>query len=151
MNIQHGRFYTQDEMPDIEVFASAGMLVRRYSPDYMLVHPMGMDYTGELYGANSSQYRNHAIRQDMWLSSYISEWMSLGYNILITGDHGMNDDGLHGGTTIQVREVPLFIMGPDLTGLGDTREIISMLQIAPTVSKLLGLPPIGSMTHLSIG
>lgn len=151
MNIQHGRFYTQDEMPDIEVFASAGMLVRRYSPDYMLVHPMGMDYTGELYGANSSQYRNHAIRQDMWLSGYISEWMSLGYNILITGDHGMNDDGLHGGTTIQVREVPLFIMGTDLTGLGDTREVISMLQIAPTISKLLGLPPIGSMTHLSIG
>jgi predicted AlkP superfamily pyrophosphatase or phosphodiesterase len=151
MTIQHGRFYTQDEMPDIEIFASAGMLVRKYSPDYMLVHPMGMDYLGELYGANSSQYRNHALQQDMWLSGYISEWMLLGYNILITGDHGMNDDGLHGGTTLQVREVPLYIMGTDLTGLGDTREVISMLQLAPTISKLLGLPPIGSMTHLSIG
>ena len=62
--IQHGRFYTQDEFPDIELFATAGMLVRKFAPDYLLVHPMGMDYTGETYGANSSEYRNHAIRQD---------------------------------------------------------------------------------------
>jgi len=149
--IQHGRFYTQDDMPDIDLLATAGLLIRRYSPDYMLVHPMGMDYVGELHGANSSQYRNHAIRQDMWLSGYISEWMSMGYNILVTGDHGMNEDGLHGGTTSDVREVPLYLMGKNITGLGDTREVISQLQIAPTICKLLDLPPLGTMTHLSIG
>jgi len=63
--IQHGRFYTQDDYPDIELFAMAGMLVRRFSSDYLLVHPMGMDNTGEAYGANSAEYRNHAIRQDI--------------------------------------------------------------------------------------
>lgn len=151
MPIQHGRFYKQDETPDIEIFASAGMLVRKYSPDYLLVHPMGMDNIGEKYGSRSSQYRAHAMRQDMWLSGYFPEWISLGYNILVTGDHGMNEDGFHGGTTPEVREVPLFITGPDITGLGNTREVISMLQIAPTICKLLDIPPIGSMTHLSIG
>jgi hypothetical protein len=34
---------------------------------------MGMDNTGGIYGANSSEYRNHAIRQDMWLSTYLTE------------------------------------------------------------------------------
>ena len=120
--IQHGRFYTQDDYPDIELFATAGMLVRRFNPDYLLVHPMGMDNTGETHGADSSEYRNHAIRQDMWLATYLTEWMERGYNILVTADHGMNADGLHGGTTPDVREVPLFFISPGMAGIGDTRE-----------------------------
>jgi hypothetical protein len=45
-----------------------------------------MDNMGETYGADSSQYRNHAIRQDVWLSKHIVEWLDRGYNILVTGD-----------------------------------------------------------------
>jgi predicted AlkP superfamily pyrophosphatase or phosphodiesterase len=138
--IQHGRFYTQDEYPDIDLLATAGMLVRKFAPDYMLVHPMGMDYVGEKFGANSKEYRSHAIRQDAWLSGYISEWLTLGYNILVTGDHGMNQDGMHGGNTPEMREVPLYVIRANLPGLGDTKEIISQLQIAPTVCKMLDLP-----------
>jgi len=134
--IQHGRFYTQDEFPDIELFSMAGMLVRRFTPDYLLVHPMGMDHTGETHGANSSEYRNHAIRQDRWLAPYLAEWMERGYDILVTADHGMNSDGLHGGTTPEVREVPLYFIRPAAAGLGDTGKTISQLQIAPTVCKL---------------
>jgi predicted AlkP superfamily pyrophosphatase or phosphodiesterase len=137
--IQHGRFYTQDEFPDIELFAMAGMLARRYTPDYLLVHPMGMDHTGETHGANSSEYRNHAIRQDRWLAPYLTEWIERGYVILVTADHGMNADGLHGGTTPDVREVPLFLINPMEAGLGDTGETVSQLQIAPTICKLLGI------------
>ncbi len=135
--IQHGRFYTQDDYPDIDLFATAGMLVRRFSPDYLLVHPMGMDYTGASHGANSSEYRNHAIRQDMWLSTYLKEWMERGCIILVTGDHGINADGLHGGTTPEVREVPLYLIRPGSAGKGDTGEAVSQIQIAPTICKLL--------------
>jgi predicted AlkP superfamily pyrophosphatase or phosphodiesterase len=137
--IQHGRFYTQDDYPDIELFATAGMLVRRFSPDYLLVHPMGMDNTGGTYGANSREYRNHAIRQDMWLATSLTEWMERGYNILVTGDHGINADGLHGGTTPDVREVPLYLIRPGVAGQGDTHEVASQLQIAPTICRLLEL------------
>jgi predicted AlkP superfamily pyrophosphatase or phosphodiesterase len=138
--IQHGRFYTQDNYPDIELFAMAGTLVRKFNPDYMLVHPMGMDYAGETYGADSSEYRNHAIHQDVMLANLIPEWMERGYNILVTSDHGMNVDRLHGGTTPDVREVPLFFIRPGIPGEGDTEEVLSQLQIAPTVCKLLGIP-----------
>lgn len=44
--IQHGRFYTEDEYPDPDLFATAAMLVRRFQPDYLLLHPMGMDNAG---------------------------------------------------------------------------------------------------------
>ncbi len=135
--IQHGRFYTQDDYPDIELFATAGMLVRRFHPDYLLVHPMGMDNTGGTHGGNSSEYRTHAIRQDMWLATYLTEWMELGYTILVSADHGMNADGLHGGTTLDVREVPLYFISPGMAGTGDTSQTVSQLQIAPTICKLL--------------
>jgi predicted AlkP superfamily pyrophosphatase or phosphodiesterase len=138
--IQHGRFYTQDDYPDFDLFLTAAALVRKYSPHYLLLHPMGMDYMGERYGADSPEYRNQAIRQDMWLAVLLAEWMERGYNILVTGDHGMNADHLHGGTTPEVRAVPLFLVRPGVAGLGDTGETLSMLQIAPTVCRLLGLP-----------
>ncbi len=138
--IQHGRFYTQDEYPDIELFATAGMLVRKFAPDYLLVHPMGMDYVGHTYGAASSEYRNHAIRQDVMLANLIPEWMERGYAILVTGDHGMNADKMHGGDTPDVRKVPLYLIRPGVPGEGDTGEVISQLQIATMVCRLLGVP-----------
>lgn len=137
--IQHGRFYTKNEYPDIELFHAAAMLSRRYQPDYLLVHPMGMDFNGETYGADSSQYRNHATHQDLWLAPKIAEWMAGGYTLLVTGDHGISADHSHGGTTPDVREVPLYLVRPGLPGLGNTGEVLSQLQIAPTICRLLGL------------
>jgi predicted AlkP superfamily pyrophosphatase or phosphodiesterase len=137
--IQHGRFYTQDDYPDSELFTTAATLVRKFTPDYLLIHPMGMDYVGHKHGGNSDAYRNHAIRQDMILASYLVEWMETGYSILVTGDHGVNADGFHGGTTPDVREVPLYLIQPGIIGKGDTQETVSQLQIAPTICKMLGI------------
>jgi len=36
--------------------------------------------------------------------------------------------------------VPLYLIRPGVPGAGDTGEVISQLQIAPTVCKLLGVP-----------
>jgi len=148
--IQHGRFYTEDDYPDIELFVTAGMLVRKFSPDYLLVPPMGMDYKGETYGADSSQYRNQAIYQDMYLSGLVSEWIEHGYTILVTGDHGINADHLHGGTTPEQRNVPLYLIRPAIQGLGNTSQVLSQLQIAPTICTLLDVPIPSTMTAASI-
>ena len=144
--IQHGRFYIEDDYPDAELFASAAMLVRRFSPDYLLVHPMGVDNAGELHGSDSPQYRSHVLRQDVMLATLILEWNGLGYTVLVTGDHGMNADGDHGGSTPDVREVPLFLVGPAISGKGNTGRTISQLQLAPTVLRLLDVPIPDSMT-----
>jgi predicted AlkP superfamily pyrophosphatase or phosphodiesterase len=138
--IQHGRFYTRDEYPDPDLFFTAAMLARRFSPDYLLVHPMGMDYMGETYGADSSQYRNQAIYQDVMLANLLPEWMAGEYHILVTGDHGINNDKKHGGTTPEVRDVPLYLIRAGVQGKGNTGEVLSMLQIAPTLCRLLGIP-----------
>ncbi|MEW6402717.1 MAG: alkaline phosphatase family protein, partial [Chloroflexota bacterium] len=138
--IQHGRFYTRDEYPDIELINTAASLIRRLGPDYLLLHPMGMDYHGEKYGSDSAGYRNHAIDQDSMLAPFIMEWRERGYVILVTGDHGINKDGAHGGTTPEQREVPLFVIQPEGGGRGDTGQTISQLQIAPTILNVLQIP-----------
>ena len=68
----------------------------------------------------------------------LTEWMEAGYNILVTGDHGINAEGWHGGTTPDVREVPLYLIRPTIDGLGDPRQSVSQLQIAPTILSCWG-------------
>lgn len=119
--------------------------MRRFLPDYLLIHPMGMDHIGEAYGSHSSQYRKQAIRQDAALAPLIVEWSECGYTVLVTGDHGINSDGVHGGTTPEMREIPFFWIRPAGGGRGDTKEIVSQLQIAPTICRILDIPIPGTM------
>lgn len=148
--IQHGRFYSEDDFPDIELFANGAMLARRFDPDYLLIHPMGLDFAGEKHGSDTRQYRAQARLQDMILATMIPEALERGYIILVTGDHGIDADGIHGGTTPEMREVPLFLIRPDRQGEGYTSLVLSQLQIAPTICTLLGLPVPETMRHRSV-
>lgn len=141
LNIQHGRFYREDNYPDIEVFAAGAMLARRFYPDYLLIHPMMIDTMGEAYGADSPQYRRQVIQQDQILANLIPEVSQAGYTVLVTADHGMSDDtSTHGGTTPQMRNVPLYVISQDAHNGGRRDLILSQLQIAPTLLSLLGVP-----------
>ena len=137
--IQHGRFYQGDAYPDIDLFALATVLARKYSPDYLLAHPMGMDDTGETFGADSSEYRNKAGAQDQILGVCVPEWLDSGYTVLVTADHGLNRDKSHGGSLPEVRLVPFYAIRPGQQGNGDRHETVSQLRVAPTVCGLLGL------------
>ncbi len=63
------------------------------------------------FGFDSPQYRNAARHADIILSNYIPAWIEQGYQILITSDHGMNNDRSHGGTLPEECLVPLFVVG----------------------------------------
>jgi predicted AlkP superfamily pyrophosphatase or phosphodiesterase len=147
--IQHGVFYESLDHPDEDVFSAAAMLVRRWYPDYLLVHPMGMDTVGERYGAYSNQYRIQAATQDALLADYVEEWHGLGYHILVSADHGMKANGTHGGMSPAERDVPLYMLLADQKGAGDTGLVIPQLSIAPMLCNLLGIPLIGKEESLN--
>lgn len=138
--IQHGRFYMNDSFPDAELFAQAERMIRRYAPDYLLIHPMGMDDTGHRHGANSSEYANHAIYVDQVMANLLPSWLERNYTVLITADHGMNDNHNHGGSGADVRMVPLYFIQPGVPAGEKAQAPVSQLCIAPTLLKLLGLP-----------
>ena len=138
--IQHGRFYSNDEYPDIELFAQGVMLMRKYNPDYLLIHPMGVDDAGHHFGADSREYRTKAMRQDVIFANQVFDWKGRDYSVLIAGDHGMNNNGFHNGNTLDEREVPLFLIQLGIGGKGDMGEVVSQLQLAPTICTLLNIP-----------
>jgi predicted AlkP superfamily pyrophosphatase or phosphodiesterase len=147
LTIQHGRFYMEDGFPDSELFAQAEMLMRHFSPDYILIHPMGMDNVGHLHGADAAAYSNHAAFLDQMLSAMIPGWLDQQYNIVITSDHGMNNNHGHNGSTPDVRNVPLYLMRPNIQAREKKSTPISQLCLAPTLLRLLELPIPETMKH----
>ncbi|EDM56786.1 conserved hypothetical protein, partial [Vibrio parahaemolyticus AQ3810] len=69
------------------------------------------DDMGHKHGLDSRQYRNSARGADIILSNYIEQWLADGYQIIVTSDHGMNNDLSHGGILPEEREVPMFVIG----------------------------------------
>lgn len=147
--IERGIFYFEDHYPDSHVFADAHFLLQTYQPDFLYLHSMNVDDDGHTFTANSSEYRNRAIAVDVLLANTLPSWLEAGYQIILTSDHGMNDDGMHGGTTEADREVPLFIISEKIKA-GVYEEEIPQLQIAPLACHLLSIKPSKAMQTLSI-
>jgi predicted AlkP superfamily pyrophosphatase or phosphodiesterase len=138
--IQHGRFYAEDDFPDIACFCLGGLLLARYQPDYLLVHPMGLDTIGHAHGGDSREYADQVIVQDQLLAAFVPRALAAGYTVVVTGDHGMSSQRNHNGTGDDVRCVPLYWIPADGRGQGDTGAMVSQLAIAPTVLHTMGVP-----------
>jgi predicted AlkP superfamily pyrophosphatase or phosphodiesterase len=137
-NIQHGIFYSEDTYPDSHLFADANHLIATYHPDFMYVHSMNIDDIGHKFTGNSIEYRRAVNRIDTILGIYLPIWQEMGYQVVVTSDHGMDDYGHHGGTLPEHREVPLFIFSKQIVPtIGST--VIEQLQMAPLICLLLGI------------
>ncbi|RLQ96497.1 alkaline phosphatase family protein [Falsibacillus albus] len=147
--IENGIFYWEDHYPDSHLFADAQYLLESKSPDFLYVHSMNVDDDGHKFTGDSAGYRNRVIAVDTLMATILPRWLKEGYQIIITADHGMNDDGQHGGTTPEDREVPLFIISDKVeTGFFDIE--VPQLQIAPLVCELLMIEPSAVMKKLEI-
>jgi len=139
LSIQHGRFIPRMNSRILTI-RNGRMLVQRFNPDYMLVHPMGMDHAGETHGANSSEYRNQAVRQDRWLATYLTDWMKRGYNILFTAGPRYKCGWYAWRHYSRCARGSAFISSSLRRSDWVIQEqTVSQLQIAPTICKLLEL------------
>ncbi len=111
LTIPYGCFYHTDHYPDDHLLLDAEWLRRKHDPAFLLVHPMNIDDAGHRAGLDSAAYRNAARNADGALSHHLPQWIADGYQILITADHGMNNDRSHGGILPEEREVPLYVIG----------------------------------------
>jgi len=137
--ITHGRFYREGGYPDAETMIRGALLARRFRPAYLLVHTMGIDHAGHENGRASGQYARAVSDLDQMLAIAIPEWLELGYSVLVTADHGHDAHRYHGGTSDDVRNVPLYTIPADGKGGGHRDEVLSHLQVAPTICAALGL------------
>ncbi|ACT05606.1 conserved hypothetical protein [Dickeya chrysanthemi Ech1591] len=135
--IQYGHFYHDDGYPDSHLFEDAESLRLRHQPDFLLIHPMNIDDAGHRHGLSTPQYRNRARMADGYLSHWMPRWLEEGYQVLVTSDHGMNDDRTHGGILPEERQVPLYVFGRGFSLQPDANP--QQTELCGTVCRLLGV------------
>ena len=145
-DIQFARFYSMEGYgpvnavapAEIDLCAQATLLMERHAPDYILLHSCSADTLGHTFGGHSKEYRSQIWHIDNALSRAIPTWRKMGYDLIVTADHGMTEDHWHGGTSPMATEVPFYLFS-DVAG-PDAESELSQLGIAATILDLLGIP-----------
>lgn len=135
--IQYGCFYHGEHYADSYLYLDAECLRLRHDPDFLLIHPMNIDNAGHKAGRDSAHYRNTVRTSDAELSKYLPQWIDEGYQIVITADHGMNDDKSHGGALSKEREIPFLVIGERFTHVQSCEP--KQTEICGVICELLGL------------
>lgn len=146
-SFQFGRFYFEDSFPDSHTFSQAEKLRLQHQPDFLLIHPMGVDDAGHRHGSDSKQYQVSVAKMGMILARLLPRWEEDGYLVLITSDHGMNSQGFHGGTDAGERIVPLYVFGGDLGVTGVQDELLNQTVLAHLLCKLMGIEAAAAMAR----
>ena len=144
-DIDYGLFYSDCSYPDSHLYADGEFLRKQYAPDFLLIHPMHTDTVGHPYGCASKEYQEAADYSLQNVANLLEGWRAAGYDVIVTGDHGMDELGIHGGNEPIQREVPLYIVSDQVKGGDFTQQEISNLEIAPLACHLLGISPAEGM------
>ena len=133
-------FYTEgeDDQADQEVLAAATPWLNDDAIDLILIHIDQVDYAGHHQGGPRSNYWDEAAtRADAMVNTIVGELDLKQDTILILSDHGQIDSGGHGGQETNVLTEPYLFAGKSIKP-GNFPDI-QMVDIAPTISVLLGL------------
>ncbi|WP_205881882.1 alkaline phosphatase family protein [Leeia aquatica] len=106
-------WYHADEYPDSHTLADGEALRQHYQPDFLMIHTMGSDHAGHVHGGGTDAYNMAARVLDMQLALLIPRWHAEGYHVVLTSDHGMHPDRMHGGTQPVERDVPFYWLPHD--------------------------------------
>lgn len=145
-SINHGRFHTMtgygadNQMTpcDLDLFASLTNLCARFDLDYGLLHTCTLDSMGHRFFHESQQMDHACFVMDEMLAPFILRWQKMGYEVIVTADHGQDDRGHHGGRGDLQQLTALYYFGPAKGPAQDSE--IAQIQLAPTILSRLGAP-----------
>jgi predicted AlkP superfamily pyrophosphatase or phosphodiesterase len=148
-SINHGRFHTmtgyghanQMTPSDVDIFATLTMLCVRHGLNYGILHTCTLDSMGHRFGHDCTEMDNACFVMEEMLSPFIQRWRMMGYEVMVTADHGQSDRGHHGGVGEDQQDFALYYFGPARGPESDV--LLDQLQLAPTVLARLGaeIPP----------
>lgn len=117
--------------------------------DAMILHFLGMDHIGHKSGPRSPLMRAKQLQMDEVVRN-IFESMDNSTLLVLAGDHGMNEVGNHGGSSIGETSAALLLVSsafrePKDAPLPSTPNFkyynsVSQVDLVPTISFLMGLP-----------
>ncbi|MFD1507819.1 alkaline phosphatase family protein [Lacimonas salitolerans] len=144
--INHGRFHTmtgyglinQMTPSDVDLFATLTSLCARHGLDYGLLHTCTLDSMGHRFFHESQEMDHACVVMDEMLAPFVPKWRALGYEVIVTADHGQDARGHHGGHDPLQQEFALYYFGDAQGPAPDT--VLDQLQLAPTILTRLGAP-----------
>ncbi|XP_060084233.1 GPI ethanolamine phosphate transferase 2-like [Ylistrum balloti] len=112
--------------------------------DVMILHYTGLDHIGHMAGPTSPLIPPKLAEMDAIIKDiyeHVEQDKEAETLVVVSGDHGMSDQGGHGGTTQSETKVPLLLLSPKFTPhKGDVIREVDQIDVAPTLSMLLSLP-----------
>lgn len=152
-SINHGRFHTmagydlanQMTPSDADLFATLTRLCLRHGLNYGILHTCTLDSLGHRFGHDCAQMDHGCALLDAMLAAWLPKWLDMGFEVIVTADHGQSMRGHHGGTEEAQRDVALYYFGPATGPAPDA--LIDQRALAPTVLARLGAPIPETMRH----
>lgn len=151
-SINHGRFHTmtgydninQATPCDADLFATLTRLCLRFDLTYGILHSCTLDSLGHRFGHDCTEMDHGCALMDAMLAGFLPRWLAMGYEVIVTADHGQSPRGHHGGTEDVQRDSALYYFGPARGP--EPGAIIDQLSLAPTILTRLGAPVPATMT-----
>ncbi|WP_333826965.1 alkaline phosphatase family protein [Pararhodobacter sp.] len=143
-SINHGRFHTmtgydhnnQATPCDADLFATLTSLCQRFDLRYGMLHTCTLDSMGHRFGHECGEMDHACALMDAMLAGFLPRWRAMGYEVIVTADHGQSLRGHHGGTGEDQRDFALYYFGDGAGPKGDA--VLDQLALAPTILKRLG-------------
>ena len=144
--INHGRFHTmtgygltnQMTPSDVDLFTSLTNLCIRKDLTYGMLHTCTLDSMGHRFFHESQEMDHACFVMDEMLAPFIPKWRDMGYEVIVTADHGQDARGHHGGRDPLQQDFALYYFG-DAEG-PDAGTHLHQLQLAPTILQRIGAP-----------
>lgn len=111
----------------------------RDHPDFVFVYLGTLDLYGHDHGFRSDEYLAQLGRLDS-IVGVLLDGLPAGTRLMLTSDHG-GHARTHGTDSPDDMTIPLFLSGPGLRPGHEIQTPVSLLDLAPTLARLLGLTP----------
>ncbi|MDD3766598.1 MAG: alkaline phosphatase family protein [Eubacteriales bacterium] len=136
------------ENTDNEVTDSAISYINEKDPDFVFIYLGNTDSTGHEHGWLSQEY--FATVNNAWgCIEKICSAIPKEYTIIVTADHG-GHDFMHGTELASDMTIPIIIKSPVPLQKSKKMEDANIIDIAPTIAKLMGVEPDGDWRGQSL-
>jgi hypothetical protein len=130
---------------DRSLTAEARRVVEEEDPDLLVLQLLAADQLGHVRGVRSPEYLDQLAETDRHVGDFLSFLKARGKldgaSVILMADHGQGRGiGGHGHLDWGERPVPFVVWGEGAVPGAVSEEPSSVLELAATVSRLLGLP-----------
>jgi hypothetical protein len=135
-------FFVNAAGPDADqvILQAALPLIKNSQVDLVFIQFTGLEFAAKRPGGLSSDGYQAAVSN---IDSYLGQISrAVDFNetvLMVLGDHGYTESGGQGGDEIEIVRQPLVIIGKNI--IPGSYTDIRQLDIAPTISTILGTPP----------